>query len=62
MNCYPIRANFGLLPEAEKSPASFFTSAVINLTAMVLDLRMRRHVVQQHKYEQTRLIFPIRSA
>ena len=61
INCYPIRANFGLLPDAEKSPASFFTSAVVNLTVLALVIYVgmtAKHAIQQHKYEQTQLIFP----
>src|SRR5438067_1097482 len=57
----PVYASFGLLPEPEKSPASFVTSAVINLTvlAVVVYIGMTaRHVIQQHRYEQTQLIFP----
>ena len=37
-NGYPIRANFGLLPEPERSPASFVTSAVVNLTILAIIL------------------------
>jgi len=58
---YPIRANFGLLPEPQRSPASFITSSVINLTilAMVLYVGMTaKKVIETHKYEQTELIFP----
>lgn len=58
---FPIRANFGLLPEPEKSPASFLTSATVNLLilAVVLYVGMTaKQVFEQHKYEQTELIFP----
>ncbi len=58
---YRVKANFGLLPEPEKSPASFITSTAVNLTilAIVLYVGMTaRRVVEQHKYEQTDLIFP----
>lgn len=61
INRTPVPASFGLLPEPEKSPASFITSAVINLTALSLVLYIgmtARHAIQQHKYEQTELIFP----
>ena len=61
INRYAVPASFGLLPEPEKSPASFVTSAVINLTALALLIYVgmtARHVIQQHKYEQTELIFP----
>jgi len=56
----PVPASFGLLPEPEKSPASFITSAVVNLTVLCLVLYIgmtARHVIQ-HKYEHTQLIFP----
>jgi len=56
-----VRANFGLLPEPEKSPASFITSSAINLTALALVIYVgmtAKHVIQQHRYEQTELIFP----
>ncbi len=61
INRPPVRANFGLLPEPEKSPASFVTSAVVNLTILALAFYVgmtAKHVIQQHKYEQTELIFP----
>lgn len=57
----PVRASFGLLPEPEKSPASFITSGAINLTilAIVIYVGMTaKQVIQQHRYEQTELIFP----
>jgi len=60
-NHYPIRANFGLLPEPERSPASFVTSAIVNLTilAIVLYVGMTaKKVLEQHQFEQTELIFP----
>lgn len=60
-NPYPIRSNFGLLPEPEKSPASFLTSAVLNLMILLIVLYVgmtATHVIQQHKFEQTQLIFP----
>ncbi|HTX76252.1 MAG TPA: energy transducer TonB [Terracidiphilus sp.] len=60
-NRYPIRANFGLLPEPERSPASFVTSAIVNLTilAIVLYVGMTaKKVLEQHQFEQTELIFP----
>ncbi len=56
----PAPATFGLLPEPEKSPASFITSAVVNLTVLCLVIYVgmtARHVIQ-HKYEHTQLIFP----
>jgi TonB family protein len=56
-----VRSNFGLLPEPERSPASFITSAVVNLSilAVVIYIGMTaRKVIQEHRYEQTELIFP----
>lgn len=60
-NGYPIRANFGLLPEPKRSTASFVTSAVVNLGVLGLLLYVGatvKHVIQEHKFEQTELIFP----
>jgi TonB family protein len=56
-----VRANFGLLPEPERSPASFITSAAVNLTILALVIYVgmtARRVIQEHRYEQTELIFP----
>jgi len=61
INRTPVLANFGLLPEPEKSPASFITSGLINLIALTLVIYIgmtAKHVIQQHRYEQTELIFP----
>jgi TonB family protein len=61
INRFAVPASFGLLPEPEKSPASFFTSAVVNLTILSLVIYIgmtARHVIQQNKYEHTMLIFP----
>lgn len=56
----PGRTNFGLLPEPDRSPASFFTSLVINglivLIAIYLGTQVK-HLVE-HKYEETVLIIP----
>jgi TonB family protein len=60
-NQLPIRANFGLLPEPQRSAASFITSAIVNFTALALMLYIgmtARHAIQTHKFEQTELIFP----
>ena len=60
-NQYRMKANFGLLPEPEKSTASFITSTAVNLTILALVLYVgmtARRVVEQHKYETTDLIFP----
>ena len=57
----PGRTNFGLLPEPERSPASFFTSAVVNGTILALAIYIgatAKHVLEQHKYEMTELIVP----
>ncbi len=61
LNRNPVPASFGLLPEPERSPASFVTSAMVNLAilAVVLYVGMTaRHAIEAHKYEQTELIFP----
>jgi TonB family protein len=58
---YPIRANFGLLPEPERSPASFVTSAIVNLTILAIILYVgmtAKRAIEQHQFEQTELIFP----
>ncbi len=58
---YPGRINFGLLPEPEGRSGSFVTAAVINLMILVAVLyigMMAKHVIEQHHYEQTELIFP----
>ena len=60
-NPYPIRANFGLLPEPERHPASLVTSAMVNLAILAVVLYIgltAKHVIEQHKYEQTELVFP----
>src|ERR1039457_4871594 len=54
-------ANFGLLPEPERSTVSFVTSAVVNGMMLALLLYVgatARHVIQQHQIEQTILIIP----
>jgi TonB family protein len=56
-----VPATFGLLPEPERSPASFVTSAVINLTVLAIVIYVgmtARRIIQEHKYEHTELIFP----
>jgi TonB family protein len=57
----PGRTNFGPLPEAERSTASFVTSTVIN--GMILALAFyigatAKNVLEQHHYEITELIVP----
>lgn len=61
INRYQAQATFGLLPEPERSPASFLTSAAVNLVilALVLFVGMSaKRAIETHKYEQTELIFP----
>ncbi|MFZ0744700.1 MAG: TonB family protein [Terracidiphilus sp.] len=61
VNYYPGRTSFGLLPEPEGRSASFITSAVINLMILAVALyvgMMAKHVIEQHQFEQTELIFP----
>lgn len=61
VNSYPVPLRLGLLPEPEGRRASFITSSIINLTILALAIyvgMMARHVLEQHKYEQTELILP----
>ncbi|KAA6458362.1 energy transducer TonB [Acidobacteria bacterium AB60] len=56
-----LPSSLGLLPEPERHPASFLTSAVINLAILGFFLVIgmtARNVIQQHRYEQTVLIVP----
>jgi TonB family protein len=58
---YAGRVNFGLLPEPEGRSGSFITATVINLMILAAVLyigMMAKHMIEQHKYEQTELIFP----
>jgi TonB family protein len=58
---YPGRATFGLLPEPERSPGSFITSAVINGLILALMLYIgatAKKAIDQHRYEETLLILP----
>jgi TonB family protein len=51
----------GLLPKPEQRPGTFFTSALINFLLLGLFVVMgmtAKRVMDQHKYEQTVLIFP----
>ena len=60
-NYTPGRTNFGLLPEPERSAASFITSMAVNGTILALILYIgatARQVIEQHKYEFTELIVP----
>ncbi len=57
------RTNFGLLPEPEKSAASFITSTVINGLMLALALYVgasAKKIMDAHKYEMTELIIPIK--
>ena len=57
----PNQATFGLLPEPERSTASFVTSIVINGTILAIMLYIgatAKQVVDQHRYEETLLILP----
>jgi TonB family protein len=61
MSGYPGRTSFGLLPEPEGRSAPFVTSATVN--AIILGLMIyigmtAKHAMQEHKFEQTELIFP----
>ena len=60
-NYTPGRTNFGLLPEPERSAASFITSMAVNGTILGLILYIgatARQVIEEHKYEFTELIVP----
>jgi TonB family protein len=61
VNHSPGRTNFGLLPEPERSPASFISSAAVNGLILVLLLYVgatAKKVMEEHKYEDTVLIVP----
>jgi TonB family C-terminal domain len=61
MNYTPGRTNFGPLPSAERSTASFVTSTAINGMALALVLYIgatAKQVLEQHHYEMTALIVP----
>jgi len=61
MNRYPGTVSFGLLPEPEGRTASFITSSTVNVIILGLVIYIgitAKHVIQQHKFEQTALIFP----
>jgi TonB family protein len=61
MNPASERISFGLLPEAEGRSGSFVTAAVINtgilLTVLYIGMTAK-HVLQEHRFQQTELIFP----
>ncbi len=57
-----VAGTFGLLPEPERRPASFLASTACNavLLALVFYVGMTaKRVIEQHRYEQTVLVFPI---
>ena len=61
MSGYPGRTSFGLLPEPEGRSAPFVTSATVNviILGLVIYIGMTaKHAMQEHKFEQTELIFP----
>jgi TonB family protein len=61
MNRYPGSVSFGLLPEPEGRTASFITSSTVNVIILGLVIYIgitAKRVIQQHKFEQTALIFP----
>lgn len=56
-----VSCTLGLLPEPERRPATFFTSAAVNLLFLGIFLFLgmtAKRVMEQHQYEQTVLIFP----
>jgi TonB family protein len=60
-NYYPMRSNFGLLPEPEGRSGSFITSCVINALILALAIYIgatAKKVLEEHKYENTILIVP----
>ena len=57
----PVSCTLGLLPEPERRPATFFTSAAVNFLLLGIFLLLgvtAKRVVEQHQFEQTVLIFP----
>jgi TonB family protein len=61
MSGYPGRTSFGLLPEPEGRSAPFVTSATVNVIILGLMIYIgmtAKQVLQQHKFEQTELVFP----
>ena len=61
LNTESGRATFGLLPEPERSPASFFTSAVINGLILALMFYLgatAKKAIDQHRYQETLLVVP----
>lgn len=57
----PVSFTLGLLPEPERRPATYVTSAAVNFVLLGVFLLLgmtARSVIEQHHYEQTVLIFP----
>lgn len=60
-NQFAGQYSFGLLPEPEGRRGSFITATAINLMILGAVLyvgMMAKHVIEQHHFEQTELIFP----
>lgn len=55
------RTHFGLLPEPERNPASFVTSAILNVSLIALLLVLgtfAHHAIEVRKMESTEIVFP----
>lgn len=58
---YAGRTHFGLLPEPERNPASFVTSAILNVSLIALLLVLgsfAHHAIEVRKMESTQIVFP----
>lgn len=58
---FPEKYSFGLLPEPERNPGSFFTSLVINgiiLALLFIFGATAKKALDQHRYEETLLVLP----
>ena len=56
------QANFGLLPEPERNPASFLTSCIVNSVVLALLIvfgRFAHHEIELKKMESTEIYFPV---
>lgn len=61
VNYTPGRTNFGLLPEPERSAASFIASMCVNGVILGLAIVVgatAKHAIEAHHYEETVLIIP----
>src|SRR6202035_4913888 len=57
----PVSCTLGLLPEPERRPATFVTSAAVNLVLLGIFIFVgmtAKSVIERHHYEQTVLILP----